>query len=119
MVFTLSFSPCSGLGCSVRYCIVYDLQKKTSDFFGTFRTGFEFTLYDFNIDKTINFISKTYHGRNSGQMDFTKYELFSLNKEGYFQLKQNAKTELFILNTYPEYEHEEGRITVNWFEKIK
>jgi len=42
MGFVMTYIPCTGLGCSVNYQLIYDLKTKQESYFGRFRTGFEF-----------------------------------------------------------------------------
>lgn len=75
--FVLTNEPCTGLGCSVNYQLIYDLKTKSESYFGRFRTGFEFELYDFNHDSKIDFLSTTYHGGNVQMIDTTEFIMYS------------------------------------------
>ena len=84
LVVRLLYTPCTGLGCSVNYFLVYDMKFKTKNFFGTFRTDMEINLYHFKVDREINYLSKTYVGGTDGvAREVTiEYNLYSLNPNG-------------------------------------
>ncbi len=84
----MSFKPCTGLGCSVDYYLIYDVKTKTKNFFGQFRVDRKMALYHFDDD--LSFVSKTYRdSANNTQIEFI-YELFSINERGQFKKRKNA-----------------------------
>jgi len=117
----LTNTPCTGLGCSVNYQIIYDLKTKKQTFFGRFRTGFEFELYNFNSDNRPDYLSKTFFGRNAQGIDTTKFVLYSQTENGDFKEFKTDKQEIFwFKHIYTEFQTDlknEG-FEENWIEKI-
>jgi hypothetical protein len=99
--FVLSRAPCSGLGCGVNYQIIYDLKTKTASYFGRFRTGFEFDLYDFNNDDRIDYLSKTFYGRSPQGIDSTRFVMYSQTGDGHFEkFSTEDQSEYWFQHTY-------------------
>lgn len=119
--FVLTYTPCSGLGCGVKYQIIYDLKNKKQTYFGRFRTGFEFELYNFNSDERPDYLSKTFYGRNAQGIDTTEYVLYSQTKNGVFEEFKTDKQEKFwFKHIYTEFQtdlNNEG-FEEKWIEKI-
>ena len=89
--FVLNNSPCTGLGCGVNYQLIYDLDKKTTNYFGRFRTGEDLELYNFSNDHSfIDYISKTFYGRNETLIDTTLFEIFRRDADGNFHLLKDS-----------------------------
>ncbi|WP_298145947.1 hypothetical protein [Flavobacterium sp.] len=86
----MSFSPCTGLGCSVDYFLIYDVKTKSKNFFGTFRTDNELELFNFNNDCKIDYLAKTYNGDAHGStpIEFI-YELYSMDTNGQFKMQKD------------------------------
>jgi len=95
MGFVLTYIPCTGLGCSVNYQLIYDLKTKQESYFGRFRTGFEFELYNFNSDKKPDYLSKTFYGRNALGVDTTEFVLYSKTEHGTFEEFKSANQERY------------------------
>lgn len=77
LLILLKFDMCTGIGCSVNYQIIYDLNTKKTYPFGRFRTGDDMDFYQIN---NINYyLSKTFHGRNAELKDTIFYELFKID----------------------------------------
>ncbi len=119
--FVLTYTPCTGLGCGVNYQIIYDLKTGKQTYFGRFRTGFEFQLYDFNSDDRPDYLSKTFYGRNAQGIDTTEYVLYSQTKNGDFEEFKTDKQERFwFKHIYSEFQtdlNNEG-FEEKWIEKI-
>jgi hypothetical protein len=119
--FVLTYTPCTGLGCGVNYQIIYDLKTGKQTYFGRFRTGFEFQLYNFNSDDRPDYLSKTFYGRNAQGIDTTEYVLYSQTKNGDFEEFKTDKQERFwFKHIYTEFQtdlNNEG-FEEKWIEKI-
>jgi hypothetical protein len=119
--FVLTYTPCSGLGCGVNYQIIYDFKTGKQTYFGRFRTGFEFQLYNFNSDNRPDYLSKTFYGRNAQGIDTTEYVLYSQTKNGDFEEFKTDKQERFwFKHIYTEFQtdlNNEG-FEEKWIEKI-
>lgn len=119
--FVLTSSPCTGLGCGVNYQIIYDLKTGKQTYFGRFRTGFEFQLYNFNSDEMPDYLSKTFYGRNAQGIDTTEYVLYSQTKNGDFEIYGTGKQQKFwFKHTYSEFQQnlDNEKFEENWIEKI-
>lgn len=114
-------SPCTGLGCGVNYQIIYDLSTHKQTYFGRFRTGFEFDLYNFNSDNKPDYLSKTFFGRNTKGIDVTRFVLYSKSNNGTFKKFSTQKQKSFWFeHIYTEFHTDlknEG-FKENWIEKI-
>jgi len=122
----MSFYPCTGLGCSVDYFLIYDLQRKTKNYFGTFRADNELKLFHFNNDEQyrIDYLSKSYYDLtdSSGDKREIVYELFSLSNQGKFILqKGNQGIPYYIKHRFSVDDTTRFQETweKSWFEKIK
>jgi hypothetical protein len=113
---------CSGLGCSVNYFLVYDLQTKTNTFFGTFRTDNKLALYNFNNDDKLDYVSKTFSGDAGGTtpMEFI-YELYSMEPNGQFvqQKNSNGLTYQIKQTTFPNDSTKTEIFEQRWLTEIK
>ncbi|MFI2744600.1 hypothetical protein ACG2LH_17835 [Zhouia sp. PK063] len=119
--FVLTNSPCTGLGCGVNYQIIYNLKTGKQTYFGRFRTGFEFQLYNFNSDDRPDYLSKTFHGRNAKGIDTTEYILYSQTKNGEFEVFETEEQKKFwFKHTYTEFHQnlDNEKFSENWIEKI-
>jgi hypothetical protein len=120
IVITMVFNPCTGLGCSVEYVLVYDTTHKSANFFGSFR-GNSAQLYNFG-DGKLSYVSSTYkgdfHGENTEEFIQNLYEL---NKNGLFDLKvQPNKEPYFIKHThYPPKTNKPDLFEQKWIVDIK
>jgi hypothetical protein len=100
----MSYRPCTGIGCNVDYYLVYDVRTKSKSFFGTFRSENNLSLYNFNDDDKVDYLSKTYSGDAHGStfLEVT-YNLYSMEINGYFVQQYSpsrAKYEI-MLTKYP------------------
>ncbi|MDR9417040.1 MAG: hypothetical protein RI564_12215 [Gracilimonas sp.] len=93
--FVVTNTPCTGLGCGVNYQIIYDLSTKKQTYFGRFRTGLEFELYNFNSDDRPDYLGKTFYGRNAQGIDTKEFVLYSQTKTGDFEEFTTDKQERF------------------------
>lgn len=123
--FVLTNEPCTGLGCSVNYQLIYDLKTKSESYFGRFRTGFEFELYDFNQDSRIDFLSKTFYGRNEQMIDTTEFIMYSQTEKGNFQqFRTEGQNRFAFKHIYPQIYPERNKDSLreefeeNWIENI-
>ncbi len=120
----ISFFPCTGLACSVNYYLIYDVQTKSKNFFGTFRTGNELELFDFLNDDKIDYISKTYIGQSDGVAEEIThmYELYSMETTGKFSIQvDNNNKSYFIKRTFNAESNKEivEKFESNWITKIQ
>lgn len=118
------FYPCTGLGCSVDYFLLYDVQHKTRNFFGTFRTDRELKLYHLNGNSQTDYLSKTYEGGTDGVAEEIAivYKLFSLAENGRFVLQKNDQDKpYYIKHILPVEDTSDNKekLEVQWFEQIK
>jgi hypothetical protein len=119
--FVLTNVPCTGLGCGVNYQIIYDLKTKRQSYFGRFRTGFEFELYNFNSDNKPDYLSKTFYGRNALGIDTTEFVLYSKTADGNFEEFKSANQEKYwFKHIYSEFNSElhNEKLEEKWIEEI-
>lgn len=119
----MTFSPCTGLGCSVDYYLIYDVTTKTRNFFGTFRTDNTVELFNFSTDAKIDYVSKTLNGDANGStpIEFI-YELYSMDKNGHFNLQTDSNGIAYQIKhtTFPNDTIQmTDKWTEHWIEKIK
>ena len=118
----MSFVPCTGLGCSVKYFLIYDVQTKSKNFFGTFSTDDALELFDFSNDNKVDYISKTFRGDAHGStpMEFI-YELYSMDKNGYFKEQKDNVGLTYQINhtTFPNDTTKTEKLSEHWITKIK
>ena len=118
----MSFQPCTGLGCSVDYFLIYDLQTKTKNFFGTFRTDNKLALYNFNNDDRLDYVSKTFSGDAQGAtpMNFI-YRLYSLESNGHFVQQKNTSGQAYEIKqtTFPNDTTKSETFEQRWLTEIK
>jgi hypothetical protein len=99
----LTYTPCIGLGCGVNYQIIYDLKTKRQSYFGRFKTGFEFELYNFNSDGNADYLSKTFFGRNAQGVDTTEFVMYTQTENGYFEeFKTDNQAKFWFKHIYTE-----------------
>jgi hypothetical protein len=120
----MSFYPCTGLGCSVDYFLLYDVQHKTKNFFGQFRADRELKLYHFNNNMQVDYLSKTYNGDTDGVAKEIAivYELFSLADNGKFVLQKNNQDKPYFIKHISPVEDTSSikeTLEMQWFEKVK
>jgi hypothetical protein len=99
----MSFDPCTGLGCSVDYYLIYDVKTKTQNYFGTFRTSNELELFDFGNDDKIDYVSRTYTAGSDGAAEEVSKScaLYSIENTGRFKLQlDDQKKPYFIRQVF-------------------
>lgn len=116
--------PCTGIGCSVAFQLIYDLKTKSKTFFGTYRIEREVKLYDFKNDGTLDYLGKTYVGESDGVAKEISnvYKLYSMDEKGVFHLQFNNKQKpYFIKRTFEaeNYREIDSKFERNWIEEIK
>ncbi len=118
----MSFSPCTGLGCSVDYFLICDVKTKTKNFFGTFRTDNELELFNFSNDDKIDFVAKTFNGDAHGStpIEFI-YELFSMDTNGEFKAQKDNSGLTYQIKhtTFPNDTTKTDELWERWIAKIK
>lgn len=118
----MSFAPCTGLGCSVEYFLIYDVETKTKNFFGTFRTDDELELFDFSNDDKVDYVSKTYSGDAHGStpIEFI-YELYSMDPKGHFREQKDSNGLTYQIKhiTFPSDTTKTDELTERWITKLK
>ena len=119
--FVLTNSPCTGLACGVNFQLIYDLKSKKQSYFGRFRTGFEFELYNLNSDNRPDYISKTFYGRNIQEIDTTEFVMYSQTENGTFkEFSTKNQKRFWFKHIYSEF-HADLKKQPNeekWIEKI-
>ena len=117
----MSFQPCTGLGCSVSYFLIYDLQTKSKNFFGTFRADDKLAIYNFNNDGKLDYVSKTFSGDGHGStpMEFI-YELYSMEDNGHFIQHKNKSGQIYQIKqtTFPNDSTKSEIYEQIWLEEI-
>lgn len=111
-----SSNPCTGLGCSVSDYIIYCVNKKQLNLFGSFRTA-NVDLYKFPFNSDINYIGSEYQGDFHGNTPVHFIDrIYSMNKNGEFYLtKDKNNKELFYeVITYPN-KTKDIEYKSNWF----
>jgi len=116
--------PCTGIGCSVAFQLIYDLKTKSKTFFGTYRIEREVNLYDFKNDGTIDYLGKTYIGESDGVAKEISnvYKLYSMDEKGVFHQQFNNKQKPYFINRTFEaenYREIESKFEASWLEEIK
>lgn len=118
----MSFEPCTGLGCNINYFLIYDFQTRTKNFFGTFRTDNKLALYNFNNDKKLDYLAKTFSGDAQGltPMEFID-ELYSMENNGHFvkQINSNGQTFQIKQTTFPNDTAKAETFEQRWLTEIK
>jgi len=91
ILISMGYFPCSGIGCSVYYDMVYDVETGNKSFFGTFRSYFGSALYNFNSRYDLEFLASTYAegGKEASQGIFT-YTIYSMDKDGRFVQEKDS-----------------------------
>lgn len=119
--FVLTNTPCSGLGCGVNYQLIYDLKTQKVNSFGRFRTGFDLELYNFDDNGKVDYLSKTFFGRNEQLRDTTVFTYYQREADGLFVLSKNSKGEPYYFKHWYSLESDtipEG-FEVRWVTPIK
>lgn len=118
----MSFSPCTGLGCSVDYFLIYDVKTKGKNFFGTFRTDNSLELFNFNNDDKIDYVSKTLSGDAHGATSIEYiYELYSMEPDGKFKEQKDKSGLIYHIKhtIFPDDKIKEDKFEENWITEIK
>lgn len=118
----MTFAPCTGLGCSVEYFLIYDVATKSKNFFGTFRTINDLELFDFSNDDKIDYVSKTFSGDAHGSTPIQFiYELFSMDTNGQFKVQKDngGLTYQITHTTFPNDTTKADKLIEHWITKIK
>lgn len=116
--------PCTGIGCSVSFFLIYDLKTKSKSFFGSFRVPLELKLYDFGNDGTIDFLGATYNDRNiyqTGEIEQI-YGLYTMDEKGSFKVQSDKSgKKYFFKRTFKDetYKELDKKFVHNWVEEIK
>jgi len=112
--------PCTGIGCSAAFYLIYDLKTKRKSFFGTYKTPLvEIALYDFRRNGSIDFLSATYSGGSNGVAEeiHNIHHLYTMNNKGFFRLqKPYYFKRTFTADNYVEID---SRFRQNWIEEIR
>lgn len=116
--------PCTGIGCSVAFQLIYDLKTKSKTFFGTYRIQREVNLYDFKNDGTMDYLGKTYIGESDGVAKEISnlYKLYSMDEKGIFHLELDKKQNpYYIKRVFDAENHSEldNKFETNWIEEIR
>jgi hypothetical protein len=114
--------PCSGIGCSASFFLIYDLQTRVKNFFGTFRSDNKLSLYRFNHDDKLYYTSKTYTESNADTLPtIITYELYAMDPDGHFLQQKNNKGQPYEIEERTLYYEplNTASITQNWIEEIK
>ena len=93
ILVTMISNPCTGLGCSVEYVMIYDAHTKTANFFGSFRGNKVAELYHFG-NNGLYYMSQTFDGPYHGESPviITK-NLYRMDSSGTFSIAKDAQGE--------------------------
>lgn len=124
---------CTGLMCGVAAQLMYNVKKKQTTYFGTFRTDDETRLFRITNLNDYYYVSSNYDGDPGGLTtpQVVTYELYKLQPNGKFVVQSNPAGERYFIKhtTFPDMEFD-GVITVqkkeimadtletNWINKI-
>lgn len=116
--------PCTGVGCSVAFQLIYDLKTKSKTFFGTYRIEREVNLYDFKNDGTLDYLGKTYTGGSDSVAKEINniYKLYTMDEKGSFRLQLDKNQKPYIIKRIFEaesYEEIDNKFDANWIEEIR
>lgn len=118
----MSYNPCSAIGCSVNYFLLYDIFSKSKSYFGTYRIGYELEIFDFVNDDRIDFIAHTFNGDSHGStpMEFIS-ELYSMDSNGRFKecADENGKVFYLKTKTFPKELSRPFEFEENWIMAIE
>jgi hypothetical protein len=118
--FVLNSNPCNGLGCGVNYQLIFDLKTNRTAGFGRFRTGADFGLYDFKRNGRIDYLSKSFYGRNQSHIDSTEYEIYSQLPNGTFELlKDENGLKYNLIHIRPLFDSIPESMIQHWTEEVK
>lgn len=119
ILLNLVYSPCTGLGCSVEYTLIYDATNKTKNFFGSFRGSDASELYQYNADfyYASNNFSGSYHGDT--KVEHSKL-LYRMTNNGQFNLcLSDDETPYYIkIISHPQNPKLQDSFEENWIETI-
>ncbi len=114
--------PCTGIGCSVAFQLIYDLQTKSKTFFGTFRIEREVRLFDFGNDGTLDYLGKTYIDGGAGGGEINNvYRLYTMDEKGVFHLRLDKNQKPYFIKRVFEADYTEidKKFAASWIEEIK
>ncbi|MBF9253670.1 hypothetical protein I2I11_10230 [Pontibacter sp. 172403-2] len=116
----LTSSPCTGLGCGVNYQLIYDITNKKTNYFGRFGTGYDLDLYRFSNSDEVDYLSKTFHGRNEMLVDTTEFVIYRRQDNGQFKLVRNSRGNKYYFRHIYSWETDTipDRFEEDWIEKI-
>lgn len=116
----LTSSPCNGLGCGVNYQLIYDMTNKKANYFGRFRTGYDLDLYRFANSGEVDYLSKTFYGRNEMLIDTTEFEIYRRQDNGQFELLKGSGGDRYYFRHIYSWETDTipDRFEEYWIEKI-
>lgn len=119
ILLNLEYSPCTGLGCSVEYTLIYDITNKTKNFFGSFRGSDASELYSYNGNMyyASNNFRGSYHGDT--QVEYSKF-LYKMYNNGQFNLCLSDNNRPYYIKTvlHPENPKLEDSFEEKWIETI-
>ncbi len=120
--FKLSFYPCTGMGCSVIYTLIYDIDNRKISYFGGYGSGFESNLYHIKNQEKTYYISRFYSGRSASLIDTTEYVLFIKNNSGDFSEERDSLNNYYFFTYISRMNgnvFSDTLIINNWFEDIE
>lgn len=112
-------SPCSGLGCSVSDYLIYSVNYRKINLFGSFRTT-NLSLYKFPFNKKLNYISTEYKGDFNGETPIHFISrIYSMDNKGLFKVERDksGKEYYYEVTTFPKDSIKEFEYKINWFQK--
>lgn len=120
--FDMNIRDRNGIGCDVSYQLLYDLKIGKENYFGNYRGGVGLELYDFNNDGKVDYLGKTYNGRDSDTnlIEKNEYIMYSQSKDGKFRIfKDKLGRPYSFEHTFAEEEYKVPEtFKDNWVEKI-
>lgn len=119
ILITMTYHPCTGLGCSVEYILIYDTATKTKNFFGSFRGSHTAELYDFGNGK-LSYLSNTYIGDFHGATTVEYVDnIYERNSGGSFVIKTDNNKKPYFIKSAWNPDTKKDSLEVNWPFEIK
>ncbi|KGO81248.1 hypothetical protein Q763_09200 [Flavobacterium beibuense F44-8] len=118
LLIELVYTPCTGLGCSVSYYLLYDTDKRVANYYGTYAERHQINLFNYGNGE-ISFVSES--NITTPACDQKKYNLYTMDDKGIFQLQRKEDGNPYEIDQYyseerlKEYEH----LTQNWIKEVK
>ena len=90
-------SGCTGTGCSVSIQLVYDLNNKKRNFFGTFRTDSTVRLFDFTAQGDVFYVAKSCDCVKATGEEIVTHMLYRLKTDGGFEIVNDRHDKAYYI----------------------